>query len=72
MQGHTTCECVETLALFDEAVHFYHLSDCSIRPPFMINDFLDLLAKRLGMLRIFGQVVKSMDEGLRDTFVTHS
>ena len=63
---------METLGLFDEAVHFYHLSDGSIRPPFSINDILDLLAKRLGVLRIFCQVIKDMGECLHDVLVTRS
>ena len=66
VKGHTTSGWVETLGLLGEAVHFNHLSDSSICPSFASNDFLDLLAKCLGMLRIFGQVIKSMGEGLQD------
>jgi len=59
VRGHTTSGWVETLALFNEAVHLYHLGDGDICPSFAINDFLDLLGKHLGMLRIFGQVIKA-------------
>ena len=42
-------------------------------PPFVIDDFLDLLTKSLGILRIFGQVIKGVGEGLHDVFqVTHT
>jgi len=72
VKGHTTSARVETLALFDEAVHFHHLRDGSIGPPFPINDVLDLLAKGLGILRMLGQVIKNVGEGLHHVFFAHS
>ena len=72
MQGRTASAWVETLGLLDEAVHFFHSGDGSKRPPFTINNFLDLLAKRLGVLRMCSQVIEDMGEGLHDTFVTRN
>ena len=60
----TTTNALETLALLDEAVHFSHLGQCGLRPPLLLNDRLNLLTKRLDILRIRCEVEEHMREAL--------
>ena len=60
----TAVNAFETLALLDEAVHLSHPAQCSLRPPLLLNDRLDLLTKRLDILRVRCEVEEHMREAL--------
>ena len=60
----TNLKWVQSLGFFDIAVDFDHLVYGRVRPPFSMNDFLNLFAKRLCMFRLFGQVIQSVGDSL--------
>ena len=54
----------ETLAFLDEAVYFSHLAQCNFRPSLLLDDCLNLLTKRLNILRVCCEVEECMSEAL--------
>ena len=54
-----------TLTLPKKAVNFTHLTQCSFRPPLLLNDSFNFIAKRLDILRIRRKVEECMSEALQ-------
>ena len=61
----TSIHSFDTLTLPKEAVDSAHLTQCSLRPPLLLNDSFNFLAKRLDILRIRRKVEECMSETLQ-------
>jgi hypothetical protein len=61
----TSIHSFHTLTLPKKAVDFPHLIQCSLRPPLLINDSFNFLAKRLDILRIGRKEEECMSEALQ-------
>ena len=61
----TSIHSFHTLTLPKEAVDFTHLTQCILRPPLLLNDSFNFLAKRLDILGICHKVEECMSEALQ-------
>lgn len=55
---------MKPLRFFNEAIDFHHLVQCTVGPPFPVDDFLNLTPKFLNVLRACGQIEQGMRERL--------
>jgi hypothetical protein len=54
----------DALALLEEAIDLPHLAHCNLRPSILLNDILNLLTKRLDVLRIRRKIKECLSEKL--------